>query len=180
VYRVAEPEAAPNGTGETLKGTEKFTLHYPNGPVDAESLLVDPKSGDLFVIDKSLLSGVGTVYRVPCRRLVDGADVTMRQVASFQLSTDDEQGAGQLPGTLITGADVSPDGSLVLVRTYRRVLAFARPPGQPLAAAFAVDACRAPQADERQGEAVGFTADGKGYVTTSEGAHAPIHTFAAR
>jgi 5'/3'-nucleotidase SurE len=179
VYRVAEPKTAPNGSGETLKGAETFTLHYPNGAVDAESLVVDPKSGDLFVIDKSLLSGVGTVYRVPRRRLVDGADVTMQQVASFQL-TDGETGAGLLPGTLITGADVSPDGSLVLVRTYRRVLAFARPRGKPLAAAFAVDPCGAPQADERQGEAVGVTADGNGYVTISEGEHAPIHAFAAR
>jgi len=180
VYRVAEPTAAPNGTGETLKGAETFTLHYPNGAVDAESLLVDPKRGDLFVIDKSLLSGVGTVYRVPRRKLVDGTDVTMQQVAKFQLSLDRDDGAGLLPGTLITGADVSPDGSLVLVRTYRRVLAFARPAGRPLATAFAVDACQAPQANERQGEAIGFTADGKGYVTTSEGAHAPIHAFAAR
>jgi 5'/3'-nucleotidase SurE len=181
VYRVAEPEAAPNGSGETLTGAEKFTLHYPNGAVDAESLLVDPQSGDLFVIDKPLLSAVGTVYRVPRRRLVDGADVTMRRVASFQLSTDSEDGAGLLLGTLITGADVSPDGSLVLVRTYRRLLAFARPAGQPLASAFSVDACSAPQADERQGEAIAFTiAPDTGYVTTSEGVHAPIHTFAVR
>jgi 5'/3'-nucleotidase SurE len=178
VYRVAEPQTAPNGTGETLKGVEKFTLHYPSGAVDAESLVVDPKRGDLFVIDKSLLSAVGTVYRVPRRRLVDGADVTMRQVATFQLATDGEDGAGLLLGTLITGADVSPDGSIVLVRTYRRVLAFARPKGRPLAAAFAVDACSAPQANERQGEALAFTADGKGYVTISEGEHAPIHAFA--
>jgi 5'/3'-nucleotidase SurE len=180
VYRVAEPRTAPNGSGETLKGAEKFTLRYPDGARDAESLLVDPRSGDLFVIDKSLLSGVGTVYRVPRRQLVDGANVTMQRVASFQVSTDGEEGAGLLPGTLITGADVSPDGSVVLIRTYRRVLAFARPPGKPLAAAFAVDACSAPQANERQGEAIGFSADGEGYVTTSEGEHAPIHTFAAR
>ena len=38
----------------------------------------------------------------------------------------------------------------------------------------------APQANERQGEAVGFTADGSGYVTVSEGEHAPIHAFATR
>jgi hypothetical protein len=181
VYRVAEPKTAPNGSGATLQGMEKFTLHYPNGAVDAESLLVDPQRGDLFVIDKSLLSGVGTVYRVPRRQLVDAADVTLRRAASFQLPINGEDGAGLLPGTLITGADVSPDGSLVFVRTYRRVLVFARPPGKPLAAAFAVDPCSAPQANERQSEAIGVTiAPNGGYVTTSEGEHAPIHEFAVR
>jgi hypothetical protein len=32
-------------------------------------------------------------------------------------------------------ADISPDGSTVLVRTYRRVMAFTRPAGKPMAAA---------------------------------------------
>jgi hypothetical protein len=68
---------------------------------------------------------------------------------------------------------------VVLVRTYGLVLAFVRPDGAPLAAAFGVDPCSAPAADERQGEAVGFTDDGKGYFTISEGAHAPIHHFVA-
>src|ERR1700675_751445 len=104
----------------------------------------------------------------------------MQQVASFMMSPDDavSPGAG-LPGTIITGADVSPDGNMVLVRTYRRVLAFARPKGKSPAAHFGAGPCYAPQADERQGEAVGFAADGSGYFTISEGANAPIHHFVA-
>ena len=180
VYRVPEPTAKLDGTGATLTGTEKFSLHYPDGPVDAESLLVDPRSGDLFIIDKEYTSGIGKVFRAKKSQLVDGADITLQQVASFTMSSDDavSPGAG-LPGTIITGADVSPDGNLVLVRTYRRVLAFARPKGKPLAAAFGVNPCYAPQATERQGEAVGFAADGSGYFTISEGANAPIHHFVA-
>jgi hypothetical protein len=156
-------------------------LHYPDGPVDAEALLVDPGSGDLFVIDKEYTSGIGKVFRAGKEQLIDGADNTMEQVASFVMSSDDAVSPGiGLPGTLITGADVSPDGSIVLVRTYRRVLAFARPKGRPLAAAFGVDPCRAPQVGERQGEAVGFSADGTGYFTIGEGEHAAINTFVSR
>ena len=59
-------------------------------------------------------------------------------------------------------------------------LAFVRPKDAPLEAAFAVDPCSAPAAAERQGEAVGFAADGKSYFTISEGAGAPIHHFVAR
>jgi 5'/3'-nucleotidase SurE len=181
VYRVPEPASAPDGSDHTLSGVEKISLHYPDHPVDAESLIVDPRSGDLFAIDKEYTSGIGKVFRAQASELVDGADVTLENVASFTLSADDSGVGGVLfPGTIITGADVSPDGNVVLVRTYRRVLAFVRPNGAPLAAAFGVDPCSAPQADERQGEAVGFAADGTSYFTISEGAHAPIHQFVAR
>jgi hypothetical protein len=30
---------------------------------------------------------------------------------------------------------------------------------------------------EKQGEAIGFTADGKGYYTTSEGVYSPIYYY---
>ena len=71
VYRVPEPTGPLDGTGATLTGTEKFSLRYPDGPVDAESLIVDPQSGDLFIIDKEYTSGIGKVFRAreePTRR----------------------------------------------------------------------------------------------------------------
>jgi 5'/3'-nucleotidase SurE len=179
VYRVPEPTSALDGSDHTLSGVEKISLRYPDHPVDAESLIVDPRSGDLFVVDKEYTSGIGRVFRAQASQLVDGADVTLENVASFTVPDDDPGGGGLLPGTIITGADVSPDGNVVLVRTYGGVLAFARPNGAPLADAFGVDPCAAPAADERQGEAVGFAADGTSYFTISEGAHAPIHHFVA-
>ena len=180
VYRVPEPADAPDGSGRTLSGVETISLRYPDQPVDAESLIVDPLSGDLFVIDKEYTSGIGKVFRAPKSRLADGADITLDEVASFTVPAEDPGSAGLLPGTIITGADVAPDGTAGLVRTYSQVLAFVRPTGAPLAAAFGVDPCSAPAAAERQGEAVGFAADGTSYFTISEGAGAPIHHFVAR
>ncbi len=171
---------APDGTGGTLSGVATISLRYPDHPVDAESLIVDPLSGDLFIIDKEYTSGVGTVFRAAKSQLADGADITLERVASFTVPADNSGSAGLLPGTIITGADVAPDGTAVLVRTYSRVLAYVRPSGAPLAAAFGVDPCSAPAVAERQGEAVGFAADGKSYFTISEGAGAPIHHFVAR
>ena len=138
VYRVAEPDT-PVATTGTLTGADVISLRYPDQPVDAESMFVDPRTGDLFVIDKQYLSGVGHVFRAPKRALVDGADVTMREVASFTLAPDDSilpTGVARFPGTIITGADISPDGSTILVRTYRRVLAFSRGKHGTVAAAF--------------------------------------------
>jgi hypothetical protein len=182
VYRVPEPTGPLTATG-TLTGTETISLRYPEHPVDAESMFVDPRSGDLFVIDKEYLSAVGHVFRAPKRQLVDGADVTMAEVASFTLARDDTllaPGVAKFPGTIITGADISPDGSTILVRTYRRVLAFSRPAGKPVAAAFTQPSCAAPQIDEPQGEAVGFAADSASYFTISEGAGAAVHRFVVK
>ncbi len=134
------------------------------------------------MIDKQYLSGVGHVFRVPARALVDGADVVMQEVASFTLEPDvatTNPGASRFPGTIITSADISPDGGTILVRTYRRVLAFSRGPRGTVASAFRRPPCEAPQLDERQGEAVGFAANGASYFTISEGVGAEVHRFAS-
>jgi hypothetical protein len=119
VYRVPEPPGALAATG-TLTGAATMSLRYPDHPVDAESMFVDRRTGDLFVIDKEYTSAVRRVFRAPKRSLTEGADVTMEQVASFTLAADDAApatGLAKFPGTIITGADVSPDGTTVLVRT---------------------------------------------------------------
>jgi len=46
VYRVAEPDT-PVATTGTLTGAAVISLRYPDQPVDAESMVVDPRAGDL-------------------------------------------------------------------------------------------------------------------------------------
>jgi hypothetical protein len=167
VYRVAEPAAAPAGQDGTLRGATAIELRYPDGPADAEALLVDPVSGDLLVVTKSF-SGTARILRAPAASLHDGAPVV--------LVTEGELSLGML--TAVTGGDVSPDGSVVLLRTYSSVLAFARPAGVSLVDALLGGSCAAPQVQEPQGEAVAFTTAGDAYVTVSEGAHPPVHRVA--
>ncbi|MGI8595598.1 MAG: PE family protein, partial [Solirubrobacteraceae bacterium] len=59
VYRVAEPPIDQGG-GPTTPATP-LRLRYPDGPHDAEALLVDPSRGDLVVVTKEL-DGVAGVY----------------------------------------------------------------------------------------------------------------------
>lgn len=176
VYRVPEPAPAPDGRGGTLTA-EAIVLTYPGGPVDAEALLVDPRSGDLVVLTKE--DGVSRALVAPAAALRPGAPVTMTEAGRFEVPEPSSDAFG-LPGTHVTGADVSPDGGTVLVRTYRSVLAFARPEGASLAAAFTRGPCEVPQMEELQGEAVAFTAGGDGYVTVSEGPHPALHRFDLR
>jgi hypothetical protein len=176
IYRVAEPAGAPDGAGGTLPVLDATALRHPGGPVDIEALVVDPVDGDVLLITKDLL-GASRVLQVTPSQLGSPDPVETTEVAAFQVPLGTAL-TGGLPGTMVTGADVSPDGSVVLVRTYQAVLAFERPVGAPLAEAFATRPCSAPQADEAQGEAIAFTADADAYVTIGEGQGVPVYRFA--
>ncbi len=173
VHRVPEPEAAPDGGDGRFAEDVVLTLRYPTGPVDAEALLVDPRTGDLVIVGKQ--AAAAPVFAAAADAIAAGGDVTLRQVATL-----DAPPVGAPPGPLglVTGGDVSPDGSVVLLRTYLSVAAYARPEGEPLEAAFASTPCAAPQVPEPQGEALAFLADGSAYVTISEGVAQPINRSA--
>jgi hypothetical protein len=57
------------------------------------------------------------------------------------------------------------------------VLAFRRPVDGTVGSAFTKRPCTAPSIQERQGEAIAFSADGRAYFTSSEGTAPPIHRF---
>lgn len=165
VYRAPEPTLRPGAAGGTITGVEAIDLTYADGPHNAEALLTDPVTGDLFIVTK-VVTGTAGAYRIPAGS-GPGAPVTMARAGDV----------GVPAGSLVTGGDVSPDGSLVALRTYSAVLLWDRAEGQTVAEALAGRPCEAPRPVESQGEAVAFTADGKGYVTVSEGAHPAVNAF---
>jgi hypothetical protein len=173
VHLVSEPLGTPVAPGEPLSDVETVELRYPDGAADAEALLVDPRTGDLVVVTKSL-AGASQVLTAPAAALRPGQPVTMRAAGQLRVPLPPDPGPG-FPGTIVTAGDVTPDGSIALLRTYRSVLAFERGEDETLAEALLGEPCFAPQAEEAQGEAIAFTADGSAYVTASEGAGARIH-----
>jgi hypothetical protein len=173
VHLVSEPLGTPVAPGEPLSDVETVELRHPDGAADAEALLVDPRTGDLVIVTKSLV-GASQVLTAPAGALRPGAPVTMRVAGPLRVPLPPDPGPG-FPGTMVTAGDVAPDGSIALLRTYRSVLAFERAEGDTLAEALLGEPCFAPQAEEAQGEAIAFTADGSAYVTASEGAGARLH-----
>jgi hypothetical protein len=171
VYRVPEPAVNPGAAAppppQVVSGVAAVRLVYPGGARDAEALIVDPVSGQLFVVTKDV-SGNAVVFRAPAN-LAAGSTTTLTQVATVSL--------GFLGA--VTAADVTPAGDVVGLRTYGRVVLFERLPGSPLEQAFSQPACDGATASEAQGEALGFSSDGRGYVTASEGARSPLHRFVA-
>jgi hypothetical protein len=167
LYRVPEPAvdpAKPATAPKTLNGVARLTLTYPDGPHDAEAFFVDPKSGLLYIVSKEI--GAASVYRAPAA-LEAGTTTKLQKVGTVNA------------GPLVTAADITALGDAIALRTYTSVRIYPRKGNTTVAAALAGKPCKGKTASEQQGEAIGFTRNGRGYVTASEGAHPPLHRFTA-
>jgi hypothetical protein len=138
---------------------EVLPFTYPDGPRNAEALVAEPGSGRLFVITKGLTS-LGEVYRLDDLGAPGGGKavriITLRPTAEFDFYT--------------TAADAHPSGERVLLRTYGRVWEFRRPGARRLEEVFAAPPIAVTGAPNLQGEAIAYSADGRGYVLGGEGA----------
>jgi hypothetical protein len=189
VYRVPEPAVSPVDTTPPVTEISEFdslTLHYPDHPHDAETLIVDPVDGDLLIVTKDIATSRSQVFRLPAN--ADPGEYTLEEVAqidfsalhtSVVLSPDAPPLPRALPN-VPTGGDVSRSGKLVAIRTYGSVWLWTRPDGAPLWEAFAGTPCEGPSAIETQGEAIGIDAVGAGYITVSEGTNPRINLFLLR
>lgn len=175
IYRVPEPavDASQSPVVVSLSDVEALTLTYPDGPRDAETLMVDV-NGDLYVVSKDSTT-FGQVYRA-------------RFPQSTSESTEMEFVATLPWGSAIgvngaTGGDIAADGSAVIIRRYSIFIPPAtlwlRAPGTDLADVFRGAGCNLSLVFEKQGEAICFAPNGLSYYTTSEGSVQPITFFEA-
>ena len=165
VYRVTQPAVGPGAAATHDVPWERFAFVYPDGAHNAESLVVRPDTGDVYVITK-VSAGATEVYRFP-RPMDAAATATLVRVGALALPTSGD--------ALVTGADLHPCARRLLVRTYTRLWEFAAGEGAPWDDLFRATPERVPVAAEAQGEAVGWHADGRGYVTLSEGRAQGLH-----
>ena len=168
VYRVAEPDVPTTGPAVTtaLSGVETLHLTYPDGPHDAETLLVDPATGDILVITKLLFGGTVGIYRAAAP-LAAGSTTQLTKVDTLTYPSG--------LANAVTGGDVAADGTAIVIRTYGNVRVYNRTGGTTLWAALHTPPCTAPLPSEAQGEAVGFNPAATSLVTVSEGANPTLH-----
>ena len=174
VYRVEEPTVSAGSAPVTvdLSGVATLTLKYPDTAHDAETLLVDPKDGDLYIVVKDLL-GVSPVYR-------SAAPHDEKDTRALTKVTTLTFGKGLLAGakfTMTTAGDVSADGKRILIKTYLDVFLWRRATGTPLWKALETKPCALPVANEPQGETVAFDAKTYRYYTLSEQKGQPLYLF---
>lgn len=157
IYRVPEPASFPEASAHVVADALPFS--YPDGPHNAETFLVDPRSGRLAVITKASSTPSG-IYLFP-PSVTPGQKVTLTRVGSVTIPS------GGSP--LVTGGDIAPDRHGILLRTYSNLWFFAAADGEDLSTILARTPCPTAVANEVQGEAVGWLRSGDGYVTVSEG-----------
>lgn len=166
VYRVPEPRLA-DGPAATAPAT-RLHLTYPDGAHDAETLLADPRTGELVIVTKRLDGRSGVyVAHVPARG--DAVDAVLRHAGDLQLGF----------GGLATAGDLSGDGKTVAIRTYAGLYVWNRRAGATLAATLARAPCvsRVSLAPEGQGESLALSRDGRSFFTVPEGADAALRRY---
>ncbi len=166
VYRVPEPDVPTSGApaSVTLTGVVTLAYRYADGPRDAETLMLDPVTRDLYVVTKRE-TNVG-VY-----------GFSYPQSAS---STTVISAVATLPVTRIVGGDIAPSGDRIIMKTYLQSFWWLRELTQSVASALSAAGITIPHAISftyPQNEAIGWAAANQGYFTLAEGAGAPIVFF---
>jgi hypothetical protein len=149
IFRFPEPDQL---TKKLTVKPEVLEFTYPGGAMDAESLFVDPISKDLFVVSKR--DAQNTLFRLKA------GDFGKQNVVA--------EAVGKLPFTSATAADISQDGSRILVKNYFKIYYWERKSGETVAVAMARKPKELPYVPEPQGEAIGFQPNGKAFYTISE------------
>ena len=160
VYRVPEPTIDPQQTGVVRATTpaEELVFRYPDGPHDAEALLVHPTRGALYIVVKE--GDPSGVYRaVP--PFHPGEAQTLEQV-------------GAVAVVAATGGEIAPDGQRAALCNYLQAYEYLLPEGSPFEDLWATSPRIIPMPPMRQREALAYRADGGALLATSEGRPMPL------
>ncbi|MEE2036602.1 hypothetical protein Q8791_05110 [Nocardiopsis sp. CT-R113] len=147
VYRFPEPEVLADGVVEPVT----LTFTYADGGRDAESMMIDPRDGRMYVVSKEFSGGL---YAAPEVLDPEGANVLERIDSAPLFATD---------------AAFGPDGTRYVIRTYWGATVYDSTdgvPGRPLGS-FDLP-------ESEQGESVAFTPDGTALMAGTEGLNAPV------
>lgn len=164
IYRAVEPDVSStqNPIDTTLLSVEKITFQYPDGRRDAETLMVDPLTKDIYIVSKREDSV--KVY------LLDYPQSTTQTITATHMAT--------LNLSFTVGGDIASGGYEILIKTRSEIYYWFRSPGQNLWEAFNSPPLKLPYIEEPQGEAVGWAPDVRGYYTISEEAdNIPAHLY---
>lgn len=166
LHRVPEPEVLPGSRLELTIVPTTFPYVYPDGAWDSEGMIVDP-DGLPVLLSKEYDTEHTSLYRFPA--LDPSATATLAYLTRIATGDEGEGGAAA-----VTGADLWPDGSRLMVRTYGHVWELEVPGGELTRLAEATREART-TGEERQGEAISYDPETLAFVTVSEGANPPLY-----
>ena len=149
IYRFPEPVQFTEGMEVE---PEILKLTYPDGPKDAETLMVDPISKDIFILSKR--DSLNILYKTTQDAFEKEEAVLVKVI--------------ELPFTMSVAGDISADGKEILIKNYFTVYYWKRNENETVEQALSRDPLILPYKPEPQGEAIAFHPNGKSYFTLSE------------
>ena len=154
IYRAKEPMLTGTLPFSFSLKTEKITFHYADGKYDAECLLIDHQTKDLYIVTKR--EAKSRLYRLPYPQ-----SFTTLNTAQF---------VTELPFNYCTAGDISADNQDILLKNYQQVFYWKRRSGETLADVFKREPTLLtyPADQERQGEAIAWATDASGFYTVGE------------
>ena len=173
IIRFREPASVGDQTIAAADYTVK-RVTYPGilffREEDAESLFVDPLTGDIYIIQKL---NPGRLFRMPAQEFDNPGTYMLESLGAIQAPLDKP-----------TAADISPDGRCILVRNsssggtpaylfYRNV-----DQQQSVQSAMQNPAIAVNIESEQQGETIAWNADASGFYSISEGENSPVWFYA--
>ena len=171
IYRVREPQVSDANKSLSKKNApitetaETILFDYPDEKYDAETLLVHPQTGDIYILTKRREKPSG-VYKLAANYSLDKTN-TVKKIAEITVPA--------IPYGLLTGGDISPDGKRVVVCDYFDAYEIVLPENAKNFDEIWKQKTVTINLGEREvGEAVGYAADGNSIFATSEKANSPV------
>lgn len=160
IIRFPEPELKfrKKKQKEDITDHDKIKVEYTDDERDAETLLIDPITRDLFIITKRETRV--RVYKIPYPQKINKI-IELDPIAKLNLGNTGF-------GKMITAGDISPDGSEILIKDYNDVYYFKRHDNQKVEEALLQKPIILPYKKEPQGEAICWDALANGYYCLSE------------
>jgi len=171
IYRFIEPvvSASQSPVSETISDITTLAIQYPeDARYDAETLMIDATSLDLYVVTKRFSfsdpGGFDIIFRIPYP-YSSRETIIMEQVATIDIPATFVPTAGYFGSV---AGDASYNGEEILIKTYSHVYYWYKEIGEDFWDAFNREPFICPYIQEPQGEAIGWKSDSMGYYTTSE------------
>lgn len=171
IYKVGEPKVSFADKRSSKKNpritesAERIKFSYADMRHDAETLMINPKSGDIYILTKRL-NGASGVYKISAD--YDKTKTTeLKKIADFAVPA--------VPNGFLTGGDISPDGRRAIVTDYFNAYEIILPDAEKNFDQIWKQKPAIVELGARaQGEAVCYSSNGTAVFATSEKKNSPF------
>jgi len=186
LYIVKEPRVGPSGIVEKapLEWSYRIEYVYADGPRDCEGIAVDVHRREILLLTKRDEPPV--LYSLPLTLTQSDKVQTARpvtRVGGIPKPTAEDLREDPLYGRFSsqpTAMDISPDGKIIAVLTYKRPYLFYRQENESWPRVFDRIPIPLDMPRMRQAESMCFRRDGKSLIVTSEKLPAPLYRLDIR